>query len=615
MAALAQQDRPIWWLDSSGQGTELPHLANDIDGSAARPVPDVRADNDDQLKTNAHGPLLVQRMMRASLAFFASEVISGDPNLGGTFFCAEHHEEWARQIQTNEQVCIQAPRDHGKSHMLTVALTIWEAWRRPGCEIVIFSETQPQAEDQLAKIKREIENNPRLQHLQDSTMWSSTKIRLSTGSVIYARGFGVKSRGMHPHLIVCDDVVSEAAMYSALVRERQANFFFAAVRNMLVPGGKLVVVGTPQHIDDLYAQLERNPRWTFRRYQAANDDWTVFLWPERYNEQLLAERKEEIGQIRFAREFMCSPVASGASLFPEDLISGEPFFAFHAPFGEKLDDGSLARKWWLTRGVKRFYLGVDIATSKNVGADWFVIFIVGLDERGNRWFVDIFREQGMAYKAQKAQIAHKAKVWRADMVCIEGNAAQSIYGAELREDTDIPVMLHHTGVEKHDLAKGIPGLVVLFENGKYRCPRSTDDIIVVTDAWLGELAAWTFHDGKVLSVARHDDIAMAHWLCELAIQRGEAFSFSFDEQPGDKEAAEELEAEEAAIGDGWQDDPWVSLGIEANDMQGPSPRADLDLMGMGGAEEGMAARPQHPLGGVPSFAPAMLHKLINGGKS
>lgn len=489
------------------------------------------------------------------------------------------------------------------SHLLTIALPIWEGWRRPGAVIAIISETQPQAEEQLAKLKLEVENNPRLSHLMDPTCWSATKIRFTNGSTIFARGFDVKIRGLHPHLIICDDVVSEKAMYSQLVRDRQENTFLSAIRNMLVPGGTLVVVGTPQSQDDLYGRLQKNPAWFFKRYAAINEETGEILWPERYSAKLLAERRAELGEIRFTREFLGRPISSGMSLFSDDLVKGEPFEHLMATLGPTLQDGSPARPWWVRNGVRNFYAGVDIARGATTKHDWFVIFVVGLDDYGNRWVVDIYREKGLSYKIQKAKIAEKSRVWKTELTTVESNNAQSIYGEELIQETDLPIYQHATGAEKHSLEKGIPSLRVLFENRKYRCPRGDDASIIATDQWIGEMQSWTFTKEKgVVSVAKHDDIAMAQWLCEIGIQRGEAFSFSFGEQPGDREAAELYEREEAAAL--LEGDDWITMGLTPADMAAvQGRRGNLDFGTSVATNPSLGApmeRPVHPLGpGVP----------------
>jgi len=59
---------------------------------------------------------------------------------------------------------------------------------------------------------------------------------------------------------------------------------------------------------------------------------------------------------------------------------------------------------------------------------------------------------------------------------------------------------------------------------------SEDELI---DQWIYEMHGFTFAQGKMLSTAEHDDLAMACWLCEQAIN-SVGFDFSF----GDEELAE-----------------------------------------------------------------------------
>lgn len=602
-----------------GKSLPSPSNAPDEEFEPARPLPPIREDVDPAIPASPgfedgelgiDGKALTQRMMRLSLAFFASEVIRGDvtsqpndpdkpdarPGKGQTII-ASHQEEWDETVRREKQFCIIAPRDHGKSHIFTIALPIWEAWRRPGCSIVLFSETQPQAEEQLSKLKTEMETNPRLAHLVDPTCWSAKKIRFSNGSIIQCKGFGVKARGMHPHLIICDDVVSEAAMYSALIRDRQLTYFMGAVRNMLVPGGTIAVIGTPQHQDDLYGHLSKNPQWYFKRYAAIDERGNV-LFPERYSFARLMTRKTEIGEIRFAREFLGRAVTSGMSLFPDEFVNAPPFLYDQAILGPTMQDGTPAWRWWMKRGITHFYGGVDIATSANVKSDYFVIFVMGLDSFGNRYVVDIFRELGMGYKEQKAKIAEKSRIWHIEMMTIESNGAQEIYGQELIEDTDIPVYKYKTGSEKHSLERGIPSLRMLFENKKYRCPRGNDDSIEATNVWIEEMQSWTFDKEKgVISVAKNDDTAMAQWMCELGIARGESFAFATGEEPTDAKEADALMAEDAALLT--QEDDWVMLGLDPKDLD-PSigRRTALDFGEAKPSEKGVGqeARPRHPLG-------------------
>lgn len=482
---------------------------------------------------------LTNQMTSASCAFFAQEILSGapEPPYNGKFFVSDHHEEWDDLIDKYDRICVLAARDHGKSWFFNFAYPIWKASRMNGGRGFIFSATEDQAIEILGFIKSEIEQNPKLSMLlptrRDEGAWSKKHIRLANGHHIYARGFGVRVRGAHPHWIICDDILNDETAYSETVRNRQKNYFYSAITNMILPGGQIIVVGTPFSPPDLYGDLRNNPEYEFQKYPAIRDGKA--LWPERYSIESLARRKREIGNIRFAREFMCDPTADDMSLFPLYLFKGEPTEQFAVKLGMPLE-------YWQEVGVDIF-MGGDFAMSANVGADYTVVFTIGVDTFGNRWIVNIERVKGMPYQHQLSMINATGRKYDPSLIYLEDNQMQRIFGDELIRLTDLPIKKFTTGVQKHSLEKGVPSLRVLLENGKFRIPRGDAHSIEMTDIWIEEMRAITFQDGKVQSVGENDDTVLALWLCDQAIRQG-GFKFSFGPDDDDEPASlEEMIAE------------------------------------------------------------------------
>ena len=201
------------------------------------------------------------RMIQASPIFFAQEVLRGapEPPYHGQYLVGEHHLEWDRLVVAHDRICCLAPRDHGKTFFFDFALPLWKAVTMPGGIGFLFSATKDQAKEILADIKTELETNPRLQHLVPArkNKWRSDAIRLTNGHTIYARGYGTKVRGRHPHYIICDDILNDETAYSEIIRQKEIDYFFTAVTNMIRPGGQIVVIGTPFHKQDLYAKLSK----------------------------------------------------------------------------------------------------------------------------------------------------------------------------------------------------------------------------------------------------------------------------------------------------------------------------------------------------------------------
>lgn len=506
-------------------------------------------------------------MLKFSCAYFAAEMISGPPELpyDGEFLIGKHHEEWDDLLHKHEKMVIEAARDHGKSYYFSMAYPIWRAgYTHPGKLGYIFSNTQPLAEAFLALLKEEVCGNERLKHLvpsnvTDAKKWGKvSEISFRNGSVIRARGMGVKVRGGHPYWAIADDILEDDDIYSETIRNRHIDYFLSAINNMVVPGGQLVVVGTPMHFADLYGYLRETGEYYCAKYPAI-DDQGQLLFPDRYDAALLAKRKREMGSpSRFAREFLCQPLSDEASLFPSALFRGGDV---RVPY--RL---GLGHKFWERRGCVT-YTGVDFAMSASSGADYTVIITLAQDGKGNRWIANIRRGRGWGFQRQLDEIKEEYAIMRPGVIHAEANQMQRIFTDELIRETDIPIRkFFTTGVQpknpsrkgmtqvalsKHHLDRGVPSLRMSLENRKWRIPRGDPAAIEATDIWMGELQAMSWQQGKVVSVGAHDDCVMSTWMADAAVRMG-GFNFSFGEddlQPAELEPVDpnELTAVDRAM--------------------------------------------------------------------
>jgi hypothetical protein len=506
----------------------------------------IRLAGADRAEIEAKSQALV---LKANCAYFAQAVLRGAPDKPyyGKFILGPHHVEWARMANEYKRICILAARDHGKTRFWSWAYPIWKAgFNSPGSSGIIFSATQPQAELFLSHIKEEIQQNEELAHLlpySQERYWSARKIVLANGSQIRAVGFGVKVRGAHPDWAVCDDILNDDDIYSETIRRRNADYFFSAITGMIHQSKHLIVVGTPLHQADTYAQIKETGAYECRSYPAEDRDGKP-LWPARYSKaDLQAKRKELKSAARYAREFLCQPLSDEASLFPSKLFEGSDV---RLPYTL-----GLPADHWERMGAVR-YTGVDIAMSAESGADAFVIFTVAVDPRGVRWLVNIRRGVGWSFTRQIDEIKEEAWLMRPEMVHIEANQAQRVWSDEIIRTTNIPVRRFFTigvggrqplkgwrkgatnvSVNKHHIDRGVPGMRISLENRKWRIPRGDQHSVDMTDLWIGEMGAMGWFNGKVQSVAQHDDTVMAVWMCHAAIELGGRVDMNFLD--GDKQ--------------------------------------------------------------------------------
>ncbi len=498
------------------------------------------------------------RMLKAFLPLYCTEILRGPEEYGGKFLLGAHHLRWGYAVNRYRRILALAARDHGKSHFFCFGYPLWMADRKaPGREGYIFSATSLQAEAHLEKIRQEIvgggENggpNPRLRHLLD-TRGGGAKFRKDSArtlgfrndSIIKARGFGSKVRGGHPFWMVADDIGNDEWIYSELVRMKSVDYFLSAMRPMVVPSGQLIVVATPFHAQDLYRHLEDNGVYHVMKDPAINADGSP-LWPARYDADYLEQtRKELANALRFSREYLCEPISDEASLFPAHL--------FNAPGVKQPYALGLAAEYWQREGCTLF-AGVDLAMSASAGADFFVMFIMAVAPNGDRFIVDIIRRKGLGFQKQIDVIISASKKYGCALVFCEANQYQRAVPDEVIRKSDVPIKAFYTtgkrrvtaqrlgmsqtySASKNAFDQGVPSLRMLFENLKIHIPWAPDTRDVV-QTWISEMQAFGWADGKLQGVGAHDDTVMAMWICDHACRVG-GVSFSFGPEEGDADIA------------------------------------------------------------------------------
>jgi hypothetical protein len=503
------------------------------------------------------------KALKRSLPLFARDILGME--------IAPHILDWGDLIKNHSRVSINAARGHGKSAFFSYAYPIWRAWSEPGVEVYVFSATLDQAKEFLDIIIYGRDNLkgmidiPALAHLVPTPddIRRDKRLRLNKEDVKFTNlsrikcvGYGKKIRGRHPKYIVLDDVLNDEDMYSEMVRRKHVDYYKSAVSPMVTPTGQIVVVGTPYHQDDLYfGFLRKNAEYVFRSYPGLVIDRATGkqkpLFPWLWSLEKLEQKKREIGTVAFTREIMVQPINDEMAIFPSDL--------FPPLFNKTLcirPNRSTRRALGIEHSV---FMGVDIARSANVGADYFVIFVVGKDDHGNIFILDIIRRKGLQFRNQIALIESVSKFYDPQLVFIESNAAQQVLSDEVRRTTRVPVKEFVTTAQnKYPLDKGVPGLRILMENGKVFIPRGDDRSIGLTNAWMFEMQQFGFMDGKLQGIGAHDDQVMAFW---FAIEASKHGGFSFG--TGDEGAADGSDDDTAMGGKTWEE---IMMGSPDDDV-------------------------------------------------
>lgn len=461
----------------------------------------------------------VEEILRCNnITYFITSVL---PDFQMSF----HHLEWGDLVHHHNKLCIEAARDHGKSYYFSNAYAIWQLYRysppkqqafsrRPSKSNsnrgFLFSFSLQQAVDLIEILKGTIESTDILrerlmpENSKDGA-WASTNIVCKNGARLTGKGFGSSVRGAHPYWIIVDDGLKDNVIYSQLQRQKSIDYFHSVIMNMLVPGGQIIVVGTPFHAQDLYGDLKSKTGWFVIEYPAIFPDGRI-LWPQRWNFKDLMDKKNTQGNIIFSRENLCRPIVSDSSIFPLDILKRSLVRMENYTLVRNRDD--------FPKKFGKVVAGCDFAISANVGADFYFYTVFGVDEENGMWLLAAECGKGKTYDEQ-LQILKGINVrYRPDVMVFESNVFQQIFTDEVVK-YGLPVVPHNTGTEKNDLSKGWCALATMFERGMFHFPVGDKLSQDVKDIIFEQLSSVAFTDKGLQSVGGHDDACSSMWLATL----------------------------------------------------------------------------------------------------
>jgi len=278
-----------------------------------------------------------------------------------------------------------APRNHGKSVLLSLGAVLWLTCYMKRKFIVIISSSGASSQSILRNIVEEIEYNDKLIEVfglkpamdkgNRLVKWSDSDIILSNGVRIVARGFGQSLRGIRqrekrPDFILIDDLEKDEEVESEAYRKRQMNWFNRAIRFLGdLKYTNIILVGTILHWDSLLHNIcrKKNPLYRIHFYKAIKEDGTP-LWKERYTIEELEKIRED--NLRgFQCEWMNEPYSED-----ERVFNSERFHLFDM---EAID---------IDRLYKWAYL--DPALEEKKHSDYSCLITYGKDDDGTFYVLD-----------------------------------------------------------------------------------------------------------------------------------------------------------------------------------------------------------------------------------
>lgn len=312
---------------------------------------------------------------------------------------APHHRMIARKLEAVERgdvkrLMITMPPRHGKSMLASEFFPAWYMGRNPDHYVVTATYAQDLADDFGRKVKNQIEDlafgaifpgvgiaddskSVKRFHIveNETTIEGGYEHSLKQRGAFYAVGVGGPLTGRGAHLLLIDDPVKNREdADSEIIRKKTKDWYTSTAYTRLMPGGRVVIIQTRWHEDDLSGWLlaeHKHEGWEVLNLPAISDDGKA-LWPEQYDLSALERIKIAIGARDWSALYQQQPSPEEGNYFKSEWL--RPYVKL--PPKEQL----------------RVYGASDYAVTAD-GGDWTVHVVIGVDPEDRIYLLDLWRRQ------------------------------------------------------------------------------------------------------------------------------------------------------------------------------------------------------------------------------
>lgn len=372
---------------------------------------------------------------------------------------------WNRTGAADHQLVL-LPREHMKSTLMAYRVC-WEITRSPSITVLYISATANLAEKQLGLIKTILTSPEYTRYWPEMInrdegkreKWTNSEIAIDHPSrkseqvrdpTVFTAGLTTNITGLHCDIAVLDDVVVAENAYTAEGRAK-VEAQYSLLSSIETAGSKEWVVGTRYHPNDLYSKLigmtedvfdtagelvDSRPVYELfqREVEDRGDGTGVFLWPRAqrlkdgkwfgFNTETLARKKAKyLDKTQFYAQYYNDPNMGG-----DTGVRVEKF----QYYDQKLVTRSEGK--WKVRGrIVNVFASIDFAYSLNKRADYTAIVVIGVDDEGAIYVLDIDRFKSSKISEYFEHIRDMHVKWDFRKIRCEMTAAQSAIVRELKD--------------------------------------------------------------------------------------------------------------------------------------------------------------------------------------
>src|SRR6056300_1616617 len=272
------------------------------------------------------------------------DLITFCKHIDPSYLVGKHHRILASMLMAIEsgekdRICVNIPPRHGKSHLVSTMFPAWFLGRNPNKKVMMVSHTTDLAVDFGRKVRNLIAVDayksifPTVNLASDSK--SAGRWNTSVGGEYYACGVGSALAGRGADLLLVDDPHSEQDVINGnfSVFEKAYEWYTFGARTRLMPGGRVAIIQTRWHMDDLTGRVVRDMAQNERADECEVIEFPAILdttdkqtgasvqkplWPEFFDLEALLRTKASMPVFQWNAQYQQEPTAEEAALIKRE---------------------------------------------------------------------------------------------------------------------------------------------------------------------------------------------------------------------------------------------------------------------------------------------------------
>lgn len=264
------------------------------------------------------------------------------------YLIGKHHRILASLLMqledgSEDRICVNIAPRHGKSSLVSLYFPAWYLGRNPTKKVMMVSHTTDLAVDFGRKVRNVIASQAFHEIFADVRIAQDSKSagrwNTSVGGEYYACGVGSSIAGRGADLLLIDDPHSEQDVLNGNfeVFIRAYEWYAYGARTRLMPGGKVAIVQTRWHLDDLTGRVTKdmamNPLadqfkvvefpaiMEVERTDPVTGITTIeekALWPEFFDLTALNRTRNSMPTFQWSAQYQQKPTSEEAAMIKRD---------------------------------------------------------------------------------------------------------------------------------------------------------------------------------------------------------------------------------------------------------------------------------------------------------